>query len=110
MIKGMVQRGQGRGAALGYPTANIPLEDMSVSGVYAARVHVDGKEYDAAVFADPARKILEAHILDFSSDLYGKEIEIELLDRIRESKSFENDEDLKKAIAEDIEAVRQRVK
>ncbi len=105
MIKGIVQKGEGRGTALGYPTANIVLEDVSISGIYAARVRIDETEYEAAIFADPARKILEAHILDFSGDLYGETIGVTLLEKIRDTKIFTNDEELRRAISEDIVAV-----
>lgn len=103
---GVVQRGTKRGAALGFPTANIPYEEPEVSGIYAATVKVDAKEYRAAAYADQKRKVLEAHILDANLDLYGREIEIELQKKIRKGKVFENDTTLRAAIVEDIKAVR----
>lgn len=107
IFKGVVQKGARRGAELGFPTANVPLADDSLSGVYAARVSVGGgAPLEAAVFADRERMILEAHILDFSGDLYGQAITIELFKKIREDKEFENDDALREAIAEDIRAVR----
>ncbi|MDO8562040.1 MAG: riboflavin kinase [bacterium] len=104
---GIVERGGGRAAMLGYPTVNIPLEDSAVSGIYAARVKVGDAEYLAAAFADQKRKLLEAHLLDFSGELYGKEITIELYEKIRESKEFPDDTKLREAIAEDIVKVRE---
>lgn len=109
MIKGIVERGERRGAALGFPTANIAFFDEAISGVYAARASVDGKEYVAAVFVDPARRVLEAHLLDFAGDLYGIELQVALLGKIRDGVHFEDDVTLKEAIARDIEAVRARV-
>jgi riboflavin kinase/FMN adenylyltransferase len=53
------------------------------------------------------RKILEAHVLDFAATAYGKEVEVELLQKIRDSQPFENDEKLKEMIATDITAVRE---
>ena len=103
---GVVQQGKKRGTVLGYPTLNIPLNEEGVSGIYAAKVTVGSAEYPAAAFANPKRKLLEAHLLDFSGDLYGKEITIELCEKIRESKAFPDDVSLRAAIAEDIAAVR----
>ena len=114
---GTVMKGQGRATALGFPTANISLSDDSVSGIYAARVKVGDSEYMAAVFADQKRKLLEAHLLDFSGELSakggsasggnGKNITIELCKKIREHEDFTNDDDLRAAIAKDVADVRE---
>jgi riboflavin kinase/FMN adenylyltransferase len=108
-VTGIVQKGARRGKALGYPTANIVLPDGVESGIYAARVYLkkDEAPYMAAVFADEKRNILEAHVLDFSDDLYGVEIHIELHKKIRENKVFTNDDVLRAAIADDIAKVRE---
>lgn len=104
--KGIVGKGTKRAKALGYPTVNIPLEDDSVSGIYSAKVKVGEEEYEAVAYADQKRKVLEAHLLDFSADLYGWNVTIELLKKVRENKKFLDDESLQKAIADDIVAVR----
>lgn len=107
MYRGIVQKGARRGESLGFPTANISLTDESVSGIYAARVSIGGRAYEAAVYADTHRQLLEAHLLDFSGgDLYGQEIEIEILEKIRDDKRFDSEEELHKAIAEDVQKVR----
>ena len=103
---GIVQKGTKRAASLGFPTVNIPLLDGDVSGVYAARVTVSGEEYFAAAFADQKRKVLEAHVLDFSGELYGKEITIELCKKIRDNMEFPDDTTLRAAIEGDIVIVR----
>lgn len=105
--KGTVQKGRKRGTALGFPTINIPLEGEEVSGVYVANVRVGGEEFKAAAFADTTRHLLEAHLIDASPDLYGKEVTIELLKKIREHQSFPNDEVLRAAIADDVQKTRQ---
>ena len=107
---GIVQKGAKRGKELGFPTANIALDDASVSGIYAAKVKVGDTEYKAAAFADQERKILEAHLLDFAGDLYGQSITIELLKKIRESALFTDDAVLRAAIAADIAKVREYFK
>lgn len=105
LFKGIIQRGNGTGKALGFPTLNIPLDDESVSGIYAAIVTIKGSPYRAAAYADTRRKLLEAHLLHFEDDLYGLEATIELKKKIREDKKFENEDELKQAIAQDIEAI-----
>ena len=54
--------------------------------------------------------MLEAHLLDFSNDLYGWNVAIELLEKIREAKTFGSDKNLREAIAEDIAKVREHFK
>ena len=103
---GIVQKGTKRAAELGFPTVNILLADSSVSGIYAAKVSVGGEEYIAAAFADQKRNVLEAHVLDFSDELYGKEVTIELCKKIRGNVQFSDDAALRAAIEGDIAKVR----
>ncbi len=107
---GIVKAGSQRAAALGYPTINIPLADTDVSGIYAALVKVGEEEYEAVAFADQGRKLLEAHILDFSKDLYGWNVKVHLLKKVRENKKFTDDTSLKVAIMEDVASVRAHFK
>lgn len=79
---GKVLQGSGKARVLGYPTANIAFECEGISGTYAGKVLFDGKCFEAAVYADPIRKLLEAHLFDFSGNLYGKEIQISLLKQV----------------------------
>jgi riboflavin kinase/FMN adenylyltransferase len=109
VYSGVAQRGEGHGTVLGFPTANIPLED-ELSGIYAARVTIQGKEYFAAVYANPHRKLLEAHLLDFWGELYGQHLTIEIHTKIRESADFTDATDLKAAIAKDVHEVRKYFK
>lgn len=106
-VRGIVERGAARGAALGYPTANIALRDTTLSGVYAGRAYARGAWRDAAIFADPSRGILEAHLLDFSGSLYGEEIEVRPIEKIRESARGANDDELRVLIARDVAQVRE---
>jgi len=103
--RGIVVRGRGEGKLLGYPTANIKADGIE-PGIYSARVTLDGKAYDAAAFVDDSRAVLEAHILDFSDDIYGKEIQIELVKKMRSTRRFANGMELKKAIAKDVADIR----
>lgn len=103
---GIVQKGSQRAVALGFPTVNIPLTDDAVSGIYAARVKAGEEEYDAVAYADRKGKKLEAHIFDFSADLYGWNIRITLLHKIRDEKQFSGEEQARKTITKDVEKAR----
>lgn len=104
---GIVERSSGRGRMLGFPTANIHLSDAEPSGIYAARATFGDTTYIAAAFADQERHILEAHLLDFSGDLYGKEVRIELLAKIRDAEWFVDDGALVRVIAKDVAKIRE---
>jgi riboflavin kinase/FMN adenylyltransferase len=58
--------------------------------------------WNAGIFVGPNRQVLEAHLIGFTGDLYGKEIEIEIEKKIREVIRFENDEKLREQIRKDI--------
>lgn len=102
---GIVQEGSKRARELGYPTVNICYTGEE-DGVYRAQVLHGGLTFRAAAFADPERGVLEAHIIDHSADLYGEIISIELLEKLRDTKAFGNDAELKKAIDADVAHVR----
>jgi riboflavin kinase/FMN adenylyltransferase len=95
-VQGRVEQGAGRGKGLGFPTVNLPLaEGQDIAhGIYAMRVEHRGRRYQAAgyVGARPTfgggRPVLEAYLLDFSGDLYGEEIEVEFIARLRGDASF----------------------
>ena len=105
--RGMVQKGKRRGATLGFPTVNIEMIGETASGIFAATVSFDDAAFPAAAYADPSRGLIEAHLLDFNEDLYEKEVEIELLEKIRDAEKFADEATLKAAIADDITKVRE---
>ena len=101
-VAGVVESGAGIGKQIGYPTANVMLEsgqDLH-HGIYAARVRIDGRRFDAAAYLgrrptfDNGIAKLEVYLFDFDSNLYGREIDVELIDFIRSDQSFENAESL----------------
>ncbi len=110
-IRGTVVRGAGRGASLlGFPTANlVPVDELVPrEGVYAVRVHLDGRIYQGVTnigrnptFGENEISI-ETHLLGFSGDLVGKTIRIDFLDRLRDEKAFSTIEELSDQIARDI--------
>jgi len=65
-----------------------------------------GLVYPAGIFISRDGKLLEAHLIGFEGDLYGKEVEVEILNKIREVRDFENEEELVKQIGEDLEKVK----
>jgi riboflavin kinase/FMN adenylyltransferase len=98
-IEGIVQGGDKRGRELGYPTANLALGDYQRPryGIYAVRVTLDDQSEHPGVASlgvrptfDPPQELLEAHLLDFDGDLYGRKIEIALHAFIRDEKKFDD--------------------
>ena len=113
-IFGQVVRGRGRGATLGFPTANVRYDAKSPIeyGVYACFAVVRGRRYLAAVSVGvnemfgAVAPTIEAHLLDFSGDIYGENVEIEFVKRLRGMEKFASVELLKKQIEKDVEEVR----
>jgi riboflavin kinase/FMN adenylyltransferase len=106
MYSGIVIDGGKQAKALGFPTANIVLDDASISGIYASRVLLEGKRHDAVTYADQNRKVLESHLLDFSGDLYGETIAVELLQHLRDALPFSDEAEARAQIGQDIESAR----
>ena len=105
IITGRVIAGKNKGRILGFPTANIVLNADLPGGVYSGSVRTVKGSYRAAIFIGPER-IFEAHLLDFSGDLYGQEIQVEIGEKLRDIRKFESDEDLKKQIGVDVQMIR----
>jgi riboflavin kinase / FMN adenylyltransferase len=113
-IRGMVTHGAGRGARIGFPTANIDAIDTLLPGpgVYAARAFVRDFARPAAVnigpnptFGEQVLKV-EAHLLDFHGPLYGEPIEVDFLARLREIQHFASVDALKQQLTRDVEKTR----
>ncbi len=113
-VRGRVERGAGRGKGMGFPTVNLPLapgQDVG-HGIYAVRVEHGGRRYHAAgyVGARPTfgegQPVLEAYLLDFAGDLYGEEIEVEFIARLRGDATFIGPEALATQMRHDCEHAR----
>ena len=113
-IRGTVGRGAERGRTLGFPTANLfNVATLTPgNGVYAALVHTtEGRRATAVnvgpnpTFGEAARKI-EAHILDFDGDLYGRTLDIDFVGRIRDVKRFASVDELREQLQHDLATVR----
>ena len=116
-LTGRVVKGDDRGKGLGFPTANIETDQelMPATGVYAGVATIADREYPAVINIGVAptfnrkKTIVEAHILDFSGVIYGKDIRVNLLKRLREERRFGSSEELKAQIAKDIEQTKRIV-
>lgn len=115
---GTVAHGDGRGRTIGFPTANLDLhhEIRPPPGVYAVRAHVDGEVLPAVAnvgvrptFGPDGDLRVEVHVLDRQLDLYGQDLEIELVDRVRDELRFDSREALVAQIHRDVEAARRRL-
>ena len=114
-ISGRVSHGRKLGRTIGFPTANIPLKRCvsPVSGVYTVEVLGLGEQAFGGVAnignrptVNGIRQQLEVHLFDFKANLYGKQLEIVLLDKIRDEHKFESFDALKQQIELDAEAAR----
>lgn len=102
---GRVERGAGQGVVLGFPTANLVFYRQDISGTYAGQVTANGREYRSAVYVDQARRLLEAYLFDFSGDLYGQTVTVQLFAKVSTPLAFTHTEALRAKIRRDIEAV-----
>ncbi len=115
-ISGRVAQGYGIGKKLGVPTANLwipTLKMLPKDGVYAVCVRVDDNRYPGAcnighrpTFAGKDKSV-EVHIIDYEDNAYGKNIQIEFLNRIRDERRFSSAEELIARIKEDIKAAKE---
>ena len=116
-LEGEVVEGHQRGRTFDVPTANLKTDDRVIpaDGVYSGRTVVDGVTYPAAVsigllptFGDSARQI-EAHLIGYSGNLYGRTLRIELTDWLREQRKYIGLEPLLRQIEEDVRQTTARV-
>ncbi len=110
-LYGQVVTGTGRGASLGFPTANLnikPAQALPPDGVYASWAYIDGKAYQSLtnIGKNPTfgggERTVEAYIVDYQGDLYGHELKIDIIERLRDEKRFNTAEELKKQMAQDV--------
>jgi riboflavin kinase/FMN adenylyltransferase len=119
-VRGIVSHGAARGAGLGFPTINLDGIDTLIppDGVYATRAFIQREDgflsssWAAAcnigpnpTFGEQIRKV-EAHLLDFEGDLYGRVVQLDFLARLRSTRAFSGIEDLLAQIQIDIELTR----
>ena len=114
-ISGPVLRGAGRGRTLGFPTANLATEPGLVAppyGIYAGAV--GGTRAAVSIGTNPhyggQERRIEAFLLDFAADLYGKRLVLELWERLRDEAVFESERALVEQIGRDVERTRAAVR
>lgn len=114
-LKGSVVGGVGRGRSLGFPTANLGINSsraLPADGVYATFAYL-GKDRFPSVMSIGIRptfngreRTVEVYLLDFQGDLYGQEMRVDLVGRLREERAFSTPEELSAQIARDVEEAR----
>lgn len=115
VLSGTVMRSAGRGQQLGFPTANLqvpPTRTIPADGVYAGLVSLEGRLLPTVVNVggrptfDDAERQIEAHIMGFEADLYGRRLSVEFVARLRDVRRFGSVEELRAQIAQDVQAAR----
>jgi riboflavin kinase / FMN adenylyltransferase len=114
-VRGLVVQGDQRGRLIGFPTANLEIDPQKIlpaDGVYAVRVRVDDTIYSGATnigmrpTVDGTKHLTEVHVLDMQRDLYGKELEVQFIARLRGERRFAGLEALQAQIAADVQQAR----
>lgn len=114
-VEGIVARGDGRGAGIGFPTANVAgiVQLLPPPGVYACRAVAGGAVRRAVAnygtkptFGPDGKPVLEVHLLDFSGDLYRQPIAVGAFRHLRDERKFDSVDALKAQIAADADAAR----
>lgn len=110
-LHGRVVRGDRRGVELGFPTANIDTDReqaLPADGVYTSRVFINAQDYPAMtnIGLHPTfggdQRLVEVYIMDYKGDLYGRELTVDIIERLRGELKFDSPEELKAQIAEDV--------
>lgn len=123
LLRGIVIKGDGRGRELGFPTANLEFDYVAALpalGIYLGLVTAPergvGPRHPALVsvgtrptFHDDARVLVEAYLLDWDGDLYGAQLDVELVDRLRDERRFESAEALVTQMRRDESEARRRI-
>jgi riboflavin kinase / FMN adenylyltransferase len=114
-VEGVVVEGDRRGKALGFPTANLDVPERQLlppKGIYAGAALGHRAAISIGVnphYGGTALRV-EAHLLDFDGDLYGRRLVVELWEKLRDERAFASEADLVDAIAADVETTRRAVR
>ena len=113
-LRGKVITSDKRGRVLGFPTANLdikPQQALPGNGIYATIAQVDSKQFSAATNIGirptfgKGEKTVETHLLNYKGDLYGKDISVEFVQKLRDEQRFPSSEELKAQIEKDVREV-----
>ena len=110
-LQGQVIGGRGQGVKLGFPTANLkidPQQALPPDGVYATWAYIDDSIYESVTnigrrptFGNNERMV-EVYVLDYHGDLYGHELRIDIIERLRSEERFDSADELKQQMAKDV--------
>jgi riboflavin kinase/FMN adenylyltransferase len=113
-LTGKVITSDKRGRLLGFPTANLDMKPEQASpdnGIYATITQVDGKRFPSATnigtrptFGE-GKRLVETHLLNYQGNLYGKEIRVEFVQKLRDEERFASSQELETQIKEDVRKV-----
>lgn len=117
MLRGVVVHGDHRGRELGFPTANLEVPDLKLipaNGIYAVRVRLGSDWYDGAAsigvrptFGGGGRRLVEIYLMDFARWIYGEELQVYFIARLRDELKFDNIQDLLDQMGHDVETARE---
>lgn len=113
-LEGQVKQGEKRGRKIGFPTTNLETDwdILPKTGVYATHAFIDNKKFDSItnVGFRPTfgnnKLLIETHVFGFNSDIYGKRIKVEFVERIRDEERFESVDALVAQIKKDVARVK----
>ena len=114
-LEGVVVKGAGRGASLGFPTANLQVaEDLAVprDGIYATWATISGRRFMAAASIgvrptfDEVDRTVEAYMLEFDDDVYGQEVRLDFVERLRDEVKYETVGELQAQVELDVTETR----
>jgi riboflavin kinase/FMN adenylyltransferase len=117
VLHGVVEHGDNRGEALGFPTANLSVvreQALPAEGVYAGAAFLDGAWWAAAIsvgtrpqFYEDGELLVEVHVVGYSGQLYGRPLDVVLLARLRDQTTFASVDGLVAQIGQDVEKSQQ---
>jgi riboflavin kinase/FMN adenylyltransferase len=114
-LRGPVVRGAGRGREIGFPTANLAIgadRELPAYGIYATRAYLGGEAYPAATYVGPRPTFdggapsVEPYLLDFDRDIYGEELRLDFVRRLRGDMAFTSVAELQEQMRRDVCATR----
>ena len=103
IISGKVIRGDGYGKKIGFPTVNLEtaMKEFPPEGIYSGVAMLNNLEYRAGIVVGPGKKV-EAHLMGYNGDAYGKQVSLQINKFLREYKKFDTEEELKEQIKKDL--------
>ncbi|HEX4925410.1 MAG TPA: bifunctional riboflavin kinase/FAD synthetase, partial [Bdellovibrionales bacterium] len=114
-VQGIVEKGNQRGRKLGFPTANLTIQNecLPAIGVYATWTWVRGRRYRSATnvgrnptFQDDGPVSVESYILDFDDYIYGEDVRVEFVERLRAEQKFSSVDELKSQMTKDVDSAK----